>query len=154
MEDDQDFRKMVLTMIVTLFLSFLFLVGICSCTSVRYVPVESVRTDSIYLTKIEKEDVYLHDSVYIKEKGDTIYMYKYRYLDRYKFLTDTCYIARTDTIVNVVEVERPLTRWEKAKQEVGGIAMGVLGVLVVLGIVRLIRRIKDIWNEGKPTRYV
>jgi hypothetical protein len=133
--EDRDFLKM--------FLSLMLLFALmASCTSVRYVPVESVKTDSIYINKVEVDSIYMQDSVYIKEKGDTIYMYKYKYLNRYKLLTDTMYICKTDTINNVVEVEKPLTKWQKAKQELGGIAMGVLGVLGVLGIIRIFALIK------------
>lgn len=146
MEDnnsDRDYLKMVLTMIGTLFLARLLMIGmLCSCTSVRYVPVESVKTDSIYINKVEVDSIYMQDSVYIKEKGDTIYMYKYKYLNRYKLLTDTMYICKTDTINNVVEVEKQLSKWQKAKQELGGIAFGVLGVLGVLGIIRIFALIK------------
>ena len=145
-EDDnfeRDYFKMLITMIATLFLSGLLIIAmLCSCTSVRYVPVESVKTDSIYINKLQVDSIYMQDSVYIKEKGDTIYMYKYKYLNRYKLLTDTMYICKTDTINNVVEVEKPLTRWQKAKQELGGIAMGVLGVLGVFGIIRIFALIK------------
>lgn len=156
MEDDffeRDYFKMLITMIATLLLSGLLMIAmLCSCTSVKYVPVESVKTDSIYINKLQVDSIYMQDSVYIKEKGDTIYMYKYKYLNRYKLLTDTMYVSKTDTIYNVVEVEKSLSKWQQAKQELGGIAMGVLGVLGVLGIIRIFARIKKIWNENKPTR--
>ena len=57
--------------------------------------MESVKTDSIYINKLQVDSIYMQDSVYIREKGDTIYMYKFKYLDRYKLLTDTMYVWRT-----------------------------------------------------------
>lgn len=144
MEDDffeRDYFKMLITMIATLFLSGLLMIAmLCSCTSVRYVPVESVKTDSIYINKVEVDSIYMQDSIYIKEKGDTIYMYKYKYLNRYKLLTDTMYVNRTDTIYNVVEIEKPLTKWQKVKLDLGGFAFGGIVMLAIIAIFALIKR--------------
>ena len=140
-EFQHDYFKMLITMIATLFLSGLLMIGmLCSCTSVRYVPVESVKTDSIYINKLQVDSIYMQDSVYIKEKGDTIYMYKFKYLDRYKLLTDTMYVNRTDTIYNVVEVEKPLSKWQKVKLDMGGFAFGGIVVLAIIAIFALIKR--------------
>ena len=143
-EDDnfeRDYFKMLITMIATLFLSGLLIIAmLCSCTSVRYVPVESVKTDSIYINKLQVDSIYMQDIVYIKEKGDTIYMYKYKYLNRYKLLTDTMYICKTDTINNVVEIEKPLTKWQKIKLDLGGFAFGGIVVLVIIAIFALIKK--------------
>lgn len=140
MEDDnfeKDYFKMLITMIATLLLSGLLLIGLCcSCTSVRYVPVESVRLDSIYINKVQVDSIYQQDSVYIKEKGDTIYMYKFKYLDRYKLLTDTMYVSKTDTIYNVVEVEKSLTKWQKVKLDLGGFAFGGILVLLIFAVIK------------------
>ena len=143
MDDNFDnyYFKMLITMIATLFLSGLLIIAmLCSCTSVRYVPVESVKTDSIYINKLQVDSIYMQDSVYIKEKGDTIYMYKYKYLNRYKLLTDTMYICKTDTINNVVEIEKPLTKWQKIKLDLGGFAFGGIVVLVIIAIFALIKK--------------
>lgn len=144
MEDDnfeRDYFKMLITMIATLFLSGLLMIAmLCSCTSVRYVPVESVKTDSIYINKLQVDSIYMQDSVYIKEKGDTIYMYKYKYLNRYKLLTDTMYVCKTDTIYNVVEVEKPLSKWQKVKLDLGGFAFGGIVVLIIIAIFAVIKR--------------
>lgn len=40
-------------------------------------------------------------------------------------------------------VERPLSKWEQLKQEVGGISIGVLVVLVMVVIVWLIKKIRN-----------
>jgi hypothetical protein len=135
--EDRDYFKILLTMFFTMFLLLM-----ASCTSVRYVPVESVKTDSIYINKVEVDSIYMQDSVYIKEKGDTIYMYKYKYLNRYKLLTDTMYICKTDTINNVVEVEKPLTKWQKVKLDLGGFAFGGIVVLAIIAIFAVIRKRK------------
>ena len=134
-------KEIISRCIATLFLPGLLMIGIlCSCTSVRYVPVESVKTDSIYINKLQVDSIYMQDSVYVKEKGDTIYMYKFKYLDRYKLLTDTMYVNRTDTIYNMVEIEKPLTKWQKVKLDMGGFAFGGIVVLAIIAIFALIKR--------------
>ena len=40
-----------------------------SCQQVRYIPVETTKTE--YRDKFHRDSVYLYDSVYVKEKGDT-----------------------------------------------------------------------------------
>lgn len=41
-----------------------------------------------------------------------------------------------------VVMERELTRWEKAKQEVGGIAIGLIVAVVIVAVMWLIKKIK------------
>lgn len=108
--------------------------SLSSCQSIKYVPVESVRYDSIYRTLVQRDSVYLQDSVFVRERGDTVYQYRYRYLFRDKVRHDTVYVAQIDSIRVPYPVEKGLTRWQKMKQEVGGIAIGAL-VGVVIGLI-------------------
>jgi hypothetical protein len=82
----------------------------------KYIPVESVKTE--YRDKILRDSVYLFDSVYIKEKGDTLIMERFRYLYRDKLIRDS--IFKCDTIrvpypvevVKQVKAKRTLTGWQ------------------------------------------
>lgn len=38
--------------------------------------------------------------------------------------------------------EKPLSKWEQLKQEVGGIAIGILAAILSIAVVWLIRKIK------------
>lgn len=96
-----------------------------SCRT-QYVPVETVRHDSIYINNIQVDSVYKRDSVYIDRSGDTIYVYKDRYVYKYKNRTDTMYTTVVDSIRIPYPVEKELSRWEKAKIELGGWAFGIL----------------------------
>lgn len=115
--------------------------AICSCTSTKYVPVESVKHDSVYLNKIVKDSVYIKDSVLIV-KGDTITEYRYKYIYQYKDRTDTLYFTKTDTIRVPYPVERPLTRWEQLKDRAGGIVMFVLIITLLIVFGRLVYKLK------------
>ncbi len=116
-------------------------IWLSSCRSPQYVPVESVKHDSIYISKIQHDSIYQRDSIYVDRKGDTVLIYKDRYLYKYKNLIDTMYVNRIDSIQVPFPVERELSWWESVKQEIGGIAIGVIGALLFI-IVWLIRRKK------------
>ena len=76
----------------------------CSCKSIEYVPVIEHHTDSVYLTKVQRDSVYSHDSVYIKEKGDTVLIERWhtKYIE--KQVHDTTYISKHDSIPVPYEV--------------------------------------------------
>ena len=111
----------------------LFLVfTLWSCRSVKYVPVETVRTDSIYINQVQRDSIYQHDSIYIHEKGDTVWMEKYKYIYRDKIVRDTMYFNRTDTIREPYPVEKELSRWQQMKLELGGWVFGIIIAFVLL----------------------
>lgn len=109
------------------------LAALCSCRSVEYIPVETVRTDTLYSYQLHRDSIYRRDSIYIRDKGDTVWMEKYRYLYRDKLIRDTLYLSRTDSIRVPYPVERELTRWQSLKMELGGWAMGII-IAVALAI--------------------
>lgn len=124
-------------------LTVLFLLG--GCTRKVYVPVESVtsRTDTVYSAKVRVDSVIFRDSVAVVQKGDTVFMTKYRDRYRIKERTDTVYQAVVDSVKVSVPcpVERKLTRWEQTKQDVGGVAIGGLIAAVIVWIVKRKRRV-------------
>lgn len=118
--------------------------GICftSCRSPQYVPVESVKHDSIYISKILHDSIYQRDSIYVDRKGDTVLIYKDRYLYKYKNLIDTLYVSRTDSIQVPYPVEKQLTKWQSMKLELGGWAFGIIIAFALIIIVWLVYRIR------------
>lgn len=109
--------------------------AICSCRSVKYVPVETVKTDSIYINQVQRDSIYRLDSIYIRDKGDTVWVEKYKYLFVDKLRHDTLYINRTDSIRVPYPVEKELTRWQQMKLELGGWAFGIIitAALIIVG---------------------
>ena len=120
------------------------IVLLTGCKSVKYVPVETVRFDTTYINKVQRDSVVRYDSVYVREKGDTVWLEKFRYVYRDKWRTDTLYVNRTDSVRVPYPVERELGRWERVKMELGGWAFGIIIVaaLVVVGwlVYRMRRR--------------
>ena len=98
---------------MTILFAVLFL---CGCRT-EYVPVELVRYDSVMIEKLMLDSVFVRDSVYLKEKGDTVYKYKDRFVYVYKNRVDTFFAEKIREIKVPVPVERKLTWWEVVKME-------------------------------------
>lgn len=114
-------------------LLFLFL---CGCRT-EYVPIESVRYDSVMIEKLMRDSVFVRDSVYVQEKGDTIYKYKDKYVYVYKNRVDTFYMEKIREREVPVPVERKLIWWERVKLEY---AEWVFGMIVAIALVYALRQ--------------
>lgn len=68
------------------------------------VPIPQIKTEIKYIDKIKYDSIYLKDSVYIIQKGDTIYNNKVAYRYKYKYLKDTIIVNETDTIIKLQKV--------------------------------------------------
>ena len=130
-----EFRRLSFWLVVGLS-AMLWSILLSSCGNIRYVPVETVRTDSVYNT------VYRRDSVYVLDKGDTVYQFRYKYLFVDKVKHDTLYIERTDSIQVPYPVEKELTRWQSFKQEVGGFAIATIVVVLLIVFGKMVYKLK------------
>ena len=126
---------------ILFFLLFLTIVISCKTTTkVVEIPVETIKTE--YIEQVKYDSIYHKDSIYIMQKGDTIYNNKVQYLYKYKYLRDT--INVTDTIPTIVTVKdtqyiNKLYTWQKLLITVG------IG-FVLYWIVRLVIYIKIKFN--------
>lgn len=80
----------------------LFLMLVSCKTKTVYVPVENTRIE--YIDKIQRDSIYLRDSLIIKEKGDTIFIEKYQYLYKDKIVRDSVFIRDSIQVPYPVEV--------------------------------------------------
>ena len=124
------------------FLAMLVLLAIAvtSCRSVRYVPVETVKHDSVYVGKVVRDSIHVKDSVLVIVKGDTVTEFRYKYIYRDKAKTDTAYVSRTDTIRVPYPVEAKLTKWQRFKMEAGGVAIGGFFLLLAAIVAYIVYR--------------
>lgn len=120
----------------------LFLTGLAatSCTRHVYVPVETTKSDTVYLNRVQLDSIYMRDSVFIEKSGDTIREFQYKYIYRFKDRIDTLYISKTDSIqvpypVEVVKYKTPQWCW----WTLGGIVL-----LLVPYIMKLITKLKGL----------
>lgn len=124
------------------------LMSLTGCKTVKFVPVPEYHT--LYKTRVDtvqlRDSVYFRDSVFIAAKGDTVYLTKTHWRERfrnvYHIKTDT--IMQRDSIPVLYPVEKPLTKWQQWKMDMGGWAMGVLAVLVILVILKVIKIVHKI----------
>lgn len=105
-----------------------------SCRSIRYVPVETIRTDSVFMSNVRIDSVYVQDSILIKEKGDTLTTIRYKLVYRYKHITDTLFITKNDSVQVPYPVEKELTWWQKTKLELGEFSIGIILILLIVVI--------------------
>ena len=127
-----------IVLLIVLFVLFL----LCGCRSVKYVPVETVVTDTTYINKLVRDSIYQRDSIYVHDRGDTVTIYRDRYLFVDKAVHDTLYINRTDSIRVPYPVEKELSRWQRVKMELGGWAMGVIIVAALVIVGWLVYRVR------------
>jgi hypothetical protein len=113
-------------------------------TQERIVQVETARTDTTFITRQQRDSIWLHDSVFVREKmsGDTLYLLRDRWRTKFVERTqhDTIYISSHDTIPRPypveVEVEKPLSWWQRFRLHLGTAILLVLGGGVVWRIAR------------------
>ena len=114
----------------------LILLMCTGCTTTRYVPVVEHRTDTVQITRQQRDSIWLHDSIYTHEyiQGDTTFIMRYRWHTKYieRQVHDTTYISKRDSIPIPcpypveVEVERELTWWQKTRLHIANILLYVL----------------------------
>lgn len=114
----------------------LLLSSVCmSCRSIKYVPVEKVRTEYKSRDSIRHDSVFQRDSIYKYVKGDSVFLYKDRYLYKYLYLNKTDTVIKRDSIpylvevVKTVTVEKELSWWQTLFIWTGGIAW-LAGIVV------------------------
>ena len=111
-----------------------------SCTTTRVVAVEKVKTDTTYITKHQRDSVWLHDSIHVTERGDTIRIERWhtKYIERE--VHDTLYRAKTDSIPVPYEVVKEVPRqkswFERTMFSVGIIALMALALFLAMKIKR------------------
>ena len=123
----------------------LMLVTLAGCRSVKYIPVTEYRDRYVSKTDsfIKTDSVYLHDSVTVFAKGDTVYISKTRFKDRLKYIyhtkTDTVSVHDSIPYTVKVEVEKRQSSIDKVFVLLGkmaGILLVVFTVLIVYNLVR------------------
>lgn len=117
-------------------------------TKTVVVTVPEVRTDTTYITKEQRDSIWLHDSIYVseKQKDDTIYLYQERWHTKYveKLKTDTIYEHKVDSVgvPYPVEklVEKKLNWWQKFRLTLGDTALIALLGLLIYGAFKIYKK--------------
>lgn len=105
-----------------------------------YIPVKTVRTEVVKELEVQRDSIYVLDSVFVRSKADTVFVTKWRVEFREALRVDTFRIVERDSINHVVEVERPLTKLQELKMDIGAGVMWAVPIIVCLYI--LYRKLK------------
>lgn len=132
-ESETVFSKLLFLLFLVLLLLMLSSCKTASNTT-AIVPVHSATHDTLWLSKLKYDSIYIDRWQRIERKADTVFYDRVKTEFRYRLLRDTVYKTRTDTIpvvkqVPVVKKERytpPFTKF------LGIIALGA-SVIVLLG---------------------
>ncbi len=131
---------MSLTLLIVIVIGIALMLS--ACTTTKYVPVETVRTEY----KDKMHEVITTDTVtdtrFVYVKGDTVVDWRDRVRWRDRVVHDSVYITLTDSVPVPYPVERELSAWERAKQDYGGWAMAVCVAAVVALAAWMARRFR------------
>ena len=135
--DRQQALKRVIKYLIIWLVFLMLLAWLTSCTATKYVEVEKVRIDTTYITKWQKDSVWLHDSIHIRERGDTVTIERWHTQWRDRLRVDTIYQATHDTIPQpypietIKMVEKELSWWQRLRMWIGNV--GLIALLAVGG---------------------
>ena len=121
-----------------LFIALLIVGWLTSCTTTREVTVERVKNDTTYITKQQRDSIWLHDSIHVTERGDTISIERWhtKYIERE--VHDTLYRAKIDSVPVpyevIKEVPAELSWWKTARIYLANI---ILYAILIFGIIKL-----------------
>ncbi len=114
-----------------------------ACSSTKVVTVDRVRTDTVKTVRNVRDSIYMHDSIRVTEKGDTVTIERWHTRYRDRLLLDTIYESRTDSVPvpYPVEklVERQLSWWQRTQMYAGDVLLLLLLGGAVYGVLRLKR---------------
>ena len=109
-------------------LALLLCIILIGCkTAQQYVPVENTKIE--YINKINIDTCFIRDSIYVREKNDTIYLEKYKYIYKNKIFRDTVIVNDTIPIIHTVEVTKEINvikNWQIALMVLGGAFIVIL----------------------------
>jgi hypothetical protein len=105
----------------------------CSCKTIEYVPVveHEVHHDSIYFTQLQRDSIWLHDSIRVEAKNDTIKIEKWhtKYIE--KLRVDTTYVAKIDSVPVPYEVKVEVPA-KISKTQKGLMMIGLLSIMAAI----------------------
>ena len=113
----------------------------CSCRSIKYVEVPSIKTENEYIDRWHRDSVYIKDSVMVMVKGDTIVKDRWRVVWKEKLIKDTIYVSNTDTLYKVTETERELTKWQRTKMSLGETMIIFIIIAVIVAGFKIYKKI-------------
>lgn len=105
---------------------YLTLTACKTIEKVEYVPVKTVKTEYRDRLLETYDSIHIHDSVFVQVKGDTIFKDRWKLVYKNRYVHDTAYVHRTDSIPVPYPVEKRLDNWEQFKVDYMGYITAIL----------------------------
>ena len=119
-------------------LAIALMLAFSGCTTTRYVPVEHHTTDTVYQSKLQRDSIWLHDSIFVsqQQRGDTILLtttkWRTKYIERLSH--DTLYVAKTDSVPVPYEVIKEVPA-KLSSLQTGLMVSGLFAILALILVV-------------------
>ena len=118
------------------------------CSSTQYVPVIENHPDTLYVSTEKRDSIWLHDSIHVKENGDSVLIEKWhtKYIE--KLVRDTLIHVQVDSvpcpyeITKEVKVEKQLTWWQHTIMFMGWTLLVIVAGYIAFGLWKLYKKIK------------
>ena len=141
-------RRKALENVLQIVIAFVLALIVCAmigCTTTKYIPIETVRIDSVRYHTFKVDSIVITDSIIEKEyiKGDTVFKEKesYRYRNTHKAKVDTIRETKVEYVEKPIEVEKKLTTWQQFKINAGEwLLAGVALMLLLFAFLWVIRK--------------
>ena len=99
-----------------------------SCKSVKYIPVVTTKIE--YRDNFVRDSIFRYDSVFVRDKGDTLILERYKYLYKNRIVKDSIFINDTIRVPYPVEVikqvKNPFSGWQNFQIWCGRLALFAL----------------------------
>ena len=128
---------------------FIILLTACiliGCSSMRQGTtqlVERTSVDTVYLSNVQYDSIYIYKDKLTDRSRDTIYIKDVSVEYRYKLLRDTVYKTQVDsipyqvTVTEIKEITRPLTWFDHLTRACFWLLLGAIGLYLIRFILKL-----------------
>ena len=105
--------------------------------------IREVRTDTLYLSNVQYDSIYIFQDRQLDRSRDTVYLRDVSVEYRYRHLRDTIYKVQHDsipyqvTVTEVKEITRPLSIFDHLTHFTFWLVVGALLLLIIRVIIRL-----------------
>ena len=126
-------------------LLLLTLLTVYSCSTSRHVTqlVERTSVDTVYLSNVQYDSIYVYQDRQLDRTRDTVYLRDVSVEYRYRLLRDTIYKVQHDsipyqvTVTEVKEITRPLTLFDHLTRLTFWLVVGAMLTFLIRVIIRL-----------------
>ena len=130
-------------------IAFAIVIALTSCTSMHHVPtvpIETIRSDTLYLSNTQYDSIYILQDKYVDRTHDTLYIRDSSIEYRYRMLRDTIRLVQCDsipyevTITEIKQVTRPPTSFDHLTRLTFWIVIGFLLCSIGFKLKRFFKR--------------